>query len=80
MTAELLKLGARVTEFEDGMSIIGGEPLRGARCSSWGDHRIAMAAAIAAMRASGETEIEGAECVSVSFPGFFDVLRRLENY
>jgi 3-phosphoshikimate 1-carboxyvinyltransferase len=39
-----------------------------------------MAAAVAATRASGETEIEGAECVSVSFPGFFDVLRRLENY
>ncbi len=80
MTAELIKLGARVTEFEDGMSISGGEPLRGARCSSWGDHRIAMAAAVAATRATGETEIEGAECVSVSFPGFFDVLRRLGNY
>ncbi len=61
------------------MSIRGGRQLKGARCSSWGDHRIAMAAAVAATRASGETEIEGAECVSVSFPGFFDVLRRLGN-
>jgi len=79
MTAELLKLGARVSEFEDGMSITGGEPLRGAGCSSWGDHRIAMAIAVAATRSGGETGIEGAECVSVSYPGFFDVLRRLGN-
>jgi 3-phosphoshikimate 1-carboxyvinyltransferase len=77
MTAELRKLGARVTESEDGMSIAGGEPLKGAKCSSWGDHRIAMAIAIAATRAGGVTEIEDAECVAVSFPGFFDVLRSL---
>jgi 3-phosphoshikimate 1-carboxyvinyltransferase len=79
MTAELLKLGARVTEFDDGMSIKGGAPLTGASCSSWGDHRIAMAVSIAAMRASGETEIEGAECVSVSYPGFFEVLRGIQT-
>jgi len=79
MTAELLKLGARVAEFDDGMSIKGGSPLAGASCSSWGDHRIAMAVAIAAMRASGETEIDGAECVSVSYPGFFEVLRGLQT-
>jgi len=79
MTAELLKLGARVTEFDDGMSIKGGAPLTGARCSSWGDHRIAMAVAIAAMRASGETEIDGAECVSVSYPGFFEVLSGIQT-
>jgi 3-phosphoshikimate 1-carboxyvinyltransferase len=77
MTEELLKLGARATEFEDGMSIEGGKKLIGAKCSSWGDHRIAMAVAITATRAKGVTEIDGAECVSVSFPGFFDVLRRL---
>lgn len=77
MTDELLKLGAQVTEFEDGMSIAGGAVLKGAACSSRGDHRIAMAVAIAAIRAGGETEIEGAECVSVSYPGFFDVLRGL---
>ncbi|MEW6145669.1 MAG: 3-phosphoshikimate 1-carboxyvinyltransferase [Thermodesulfobacteriota bacterium] len=77
MTAELRKLGASVTESEDGMSIAGGSKLKGAKCSSWGDHRIAMAIAVAATRASGATEIDGAECVSVSFPGFFDALRRL---
>jgi len=79
MTSELLKLGARVTEFEDGMSIKGGASLKGAACLSWGDHRIAMSVAIAALRSKGETEIEGAECVSVSYPGFFDVLRGLES-
>ncbi|HET7290713.1 MAG TPA: 3-phosphoshikimate 1-carboxyvinyltransferase [Thermodesulfobacteriota bacterium] len=79
MTAELFNLGARVTEFDDGMSIKGGAPLAGASCSSWGDHRIAMAVAIAAKRASGETEIDGAECVSVSYPGFFDVLRGFDT-
>jgi 3-phosphoshikimate 1-carboxyvinyltransferase len=77
MTSELRKLGASVTEFEDGMLIAGGSKLKGAKCSSWGDHRIAMAIAVAATRASGITEIDGAECVSVSFPGFFDELRRL---
>lgn len=79
MTAELLKLGARVSEFDDGMSIKGGSPLTGAGCSSWGDHRIAMAVAIAATGASGETEIDGAECVSVSYPGFFEVLRGIQT-
>ena len=79
MTTELSKLGASVTEFEDGMSIKGGETLKGAKCSSWGDHRIAMAVAVAATRAEGATEIDEAECVSVSYPGFFDVLGRLRK-
>lgn len=79
MTAELRKLGAHVTEFEDGMSITGGGSLKGAQCSSWGDHRIAMAVAVAATRAGGETVIDDSDCVSVSYPGFFDVLRRLRK-
>jgi 3-phosphoshikimate 1-carboxyvinyltransferase len=79
MTTELAKLGASVTEFEDGMSIKGRETLKGARCSSWGDHRIAMAVAVAATRAEGATEIDEAECVSVSYPGFFDVLGQLRK-
>ncbi len=79
MTSELLKLGARVTEFEDGMSISGGTSLTGAKCSSWGDHRIAMAVAVAATRARGETEIDDPECVSISFPGFFETLGRLRK-
>ncbi|MFI5322102.1 MAG: 3-phosphoshikimate 1-carboxyvinyltransferase [Thermodesulfobacteriota bacterium] len=79
MTTELRKLGAGVTELEDGMSITGGETLKGAKCSSWGDHRIAMAVAVAATRAGGVTEIDEAEYVSVSYPGFFDVLGRLRK-
>ncbi|MGH7792342.1 MAG: 3-phosphoshikimate 1-carboxyvinyltransferase [Thermodesulfobacteriota bacterium] len=77
VTTELRKLGAEVEELDDGMIIEGKEMLTGARCSSWGDHRIAMALAIAGTRAKGITEIEDAECVSVSFPGFFDVMKRL---
>ncbi len=79
MTAELRKLGAQVEELDDGMIILGKGSLRGAMCSTWGDHRIAMAIAVAGSRADGVTEIEDAECVSVSFPGFFDVMRRLRR-
>ena len=77
MTAELKKLGAEVEELDDGMIIKGKEMLKGAKCSSWEDHRIAMSLAVAGTRAKGVTEIEDAECVSVSFPGFFDVMRKL---
>jgi len=54
-------------------------PLHGARCQSYGDHRIAMMLAIAGLIASGETIIEGAECVDVSYPGFFDALGELTD-
>jgi 3-phosphoshikimate 1-carboxyvinyltransferase len=79
MATELGKLGAEVEEFEDGMSIIGTQALTGATCSSWGDHRIAMSIAIAALRAKGETEIIEADCVSVSYPGFFEVIDELRQ-
>ncbi|HEX3035800.1 MAG TPA: 3-phosphoshikimate 1-carboxyvinyltransferase [Thermodesulfobacteriota bacterium] len=79
MTTELKKLGADVEELDDGMIIRGKETLEGFPCRSWGDHRIAMALAVAGTRARGVTEIEGAECVSVSFPGFFDVMRKLRG-
>jgi 3-phosphoshikimate 1-carboxyvinyltransferase len=79
MTTELRKLGAQVEELDDGMIILGKENLNGAMCSTWGDHRIAMAIAVAGNRAEGVTVIEDTECVSVSFPGFFDVMRRLRG-
>ncbi len=79
IATELGKLGVQVEEFEDGMSIIGTQTLTGAKCSSWGDHRIAMSIAIAALRAKGETEIIDADCVSVSYPGFFEVLDELRQ-
>ena len=77
MASELGKLGVEIEEFEDGMLVKGTETLTGAKCSSWGDHRIAMSIAVAATRANGETEITDADCVSVSYPGFFEVIDEL---
>lgn len=74
----LRAMGAQVEEFEDGLRVEGPVRLRGARLQSYGDHRIAMAFAVAALAAEGETEIEGAEeCVAVSFPEFFPLLESL---
>jgi 3-phosphoshikimate 1-carboxyvinyltransferase len=73
----LRAMGAQVSETEDGMEIIGGVPLRGARLKSFGDHRIAMAFAIAGLFAEGETIIEDTECVATSYPGFENVLEQI---
>ena len=73
----LRAMGAEVEEFEDGLAVSGPVQLRGARIDSHGDHRIAMAFAIAALIADGETEIDGSECVAISFPEFFGLLERL---
>ncbi|HXG85961.1 MAG TPA: 3-phosphoshikimate 1-carboxyvinyltransferase [Pyrinomonadaceae bacterium] len=70
----LRRMGAAVEEFEDGLMIDGPVRLKGARVDSYGDHRIAMAFAVAALCAEGESEIGGAECVAVSFPEFFGLL------
>lgn len=75
-TVENLRaMGAVIEEFDDGLRVEGPSRLRGARLRSFGDHRIAMAFAVAALFAEGETFIEGAEeCVGVSFPEFFALL------
>jgi len=73
----LRAMGAEVTEYEDGMSIPGEQELHGAQIDSGSDHRIAMAFSIAALRASGETEIHGAEAAAISFPEFFTSLDTL---
>lgn len=70
----LRKMNARVEEFEDGFRVEKSE-LKGANVESFGDHRIAMAFAVAALFAEGETEIAGAECAAVSFPAFFEILQ-----
>jgi 3-phosphoshikimate 1-carboxyvinyltransferase len=70
----LAALGARVRELPDGLVVEGGRPLRGARVRSHGDHRIAMALSVAALRASGASELDGASCVDISFPGFYGLL------
>lgn len=76
----LRAMGGEVEEFEDGMEITGGRPLKGATLDCFGDHRIAMAFAVAGMFASGETVIKNARCVATSYPGFDEDLRKmLEN-
>ncbi len=78
--SELEHLGARIQEGEDFLKIVGSEVLYGATVSSWNDHRIAMAAAIAACRAEGEVLITGAkEAVTKSYPDFFKVYQGLSN-
>jgi 3-phosphoshikimate 1-carboxyvinyltransferase len=73
----LREMGAQVTESEDGLEIFGGAPLHGARLSSYGDHRIAMAFAIAGLFAEGETTITDTECVNTSYPGFYKTLEQI---
>jgi 3-phosphoshikimate 1-carboxyvinyltransferase len=75
----LRAMGAEVTEFEDGLDVPGGQTLRGAIIEPEGDHRIAMAFSIAALRAEGETEIRDAECASVSFPSFYSQLAAISE-
>ena len=70
-------MGAQVEEFEDGLSVAGPTRLRGAKIDPLGDHRIAMAFAVAGLFAEGESEIENAECISVSFPEFFTLLESI---
>jgi 3-phosphoshikimate 1-carboxyvinyltransferase len=73
----LRAMGAEVEEFEDGLDVPGGQQLHGAQIDSGGDHRIAMAFSIAALRAEGETAILGAESVAISFPEFFEMLESI---
>lgn len=71
----LSRMGVSVEELTDGLVIRGGRPLRGATVRAHDDHRIAMSLAVAALATSqGTTLIEGAECASVSFPEFFDLI------
>jgi 3-phosphoshikimate 1-carboxyvinyltransferase len=74
VAANLRKMGAEVEEHPDGMRIPGGQHLHGAELDSFGDHRIAMAFAVAALRAEGETSILGADAAGVSYPTFFEEL------
>jgi 3-phosphoshikimate 1-carboxyvinyltransferase len=70
----LRRLGTRVQEYPDGLDVPGRQRLRGAVVDGFGDHRIAMALAMAGLVAEGATTIQNADCVDVSFPGFFTVL------
>ena len=77
IVTNLRKMGAQAEEREDGVRIPGRQQLRGAELDSFGDHRIAMAFAVAALRAEGETLIHGAESAAISYPAFFDTLQEL---
>jgi 3-phosphoshikimate 1-carboxyvinyltransferase len=77
MASELGRLGGRVTERPDGLVLEGGGTLRGNACRSHGDHRVAMALAVAACALPGETAVEDTDCVNTSFPGFWDLLNSL---
>jgi len=74
---ELGKMGVTVEERPDGFRIAGPQRLRGARVSSGGDHRMAMALAVAGLVADGPTIIEDTACIATSFPGFVSMLNAL---
>ena len=77
VATNLRAMGAQVEEFEDGLDVAGGQTLHGAVLDSGGDHRIAMAFAVAALRAEGDTLIQGADAAAISFPEFFGLLEQV---
>src|SRR5256886_8243131 len=79
MAEGLRRMGASVEEHQDGISVVGPSRLRGAAVASNGDHRIAMALAIAGLAATGPTRIDDADCVAVSYPEFFATLSEVTH-
>lgn len=77
VAVELGKMGARINEHADGMTVHGPTRLKGALVKSHGDHRLGMALAVAGLVATGVTVVEDAGCIADSFPGFVDVMRAL---
>lgn len=77
MVTEMKKLGIQVRELPDGMEIEGPNEIRGGRVESYGDHRIAMAMAVAGLFANEPVEIENSECIAVSFPDFEKKLKAI---
>jgi 3-phosphoshikimate 1-carboxyvinyltransferase len=70
-------MGAEVEEFPDGLRVAGQQKLRGAEIETRGDHRMAMAFAVAGLLAEGTTTIHDCACVNISFPDFFETLARV---
>lgn len=77
MATQLNRLGAKITELPDGLEITGGTPLVGTDVDSYGDHRVAMSLAIAALNANGTTTIQGAEAAAISYPEFTATLQQV---
>jgi len=80
LAGNLRAMGADLEEKPDGLLIRGGRRLRGADILTQGDHRIAMAFAVAALSAQGETRIHDAECADISFPGFWETLQKIVRF
>ena len=76
----LRAFGVTVTEHKDGMTIVGGAPLTGAKVASFGDHRIAMACAILGLFAKGETTITDTVCIATSYPTFQEDLNKIASF
>jgi 3-phosphoshikimate 1-carboxyvinyltransferase len=79
IVTNLRALGVEVEEYDDGFAFEGGKALHGANIDSVGDHRIAMAFAVAGLNVKGETTIQNAECTDISFPRFWEILSRLQG-
>lgn len=79
LVRELKKCGADIEPTDDGMIIRGGVPLHGAKFNTYGDHRMAMSLAVLSQKINAECSIDDAECVAVSYPGFFDDLYGLDK-
>jgi 3-phosphoshikimate 1-carboxyvinyltransferase len=77
MTEGLGRLGVEVEQTEDGMTIHGGQPLEAAGVKTYGDHRVAMALAVAGLSTRGGIQMDDAACVDISFPTFFGLLNRV---
>lgn len=77
MATQLNRMGAKVTELPDGLEITGGTPLTGTDVDSYGDHRIAMSLAIAALNAAGSTQIGQAAAAAISYPDFTSTLKQI---
>lgn len=76
INSELKKMGAKIEEFDDGL-MIEYSPLKGARVSSYKDHRIAMALSVAGLVADGVTEVEDTKCVNKTYPNFINNLKKI---
>lgn len=77
ISAELGKMGADIKPQSDGFVVVGPRPLHGAVVDSHGDHRIAMALAVAALIAEGETTVQNTACIRDSFPNFVETMQRI---
>ena len=76
MAKELGKMGAEIEEMDEGL-IIDHRELKGAKLKGYNDHRIVMALSLAGMIAKGNTEIDTAEAINVTFPNYVDLMRKL---